>query len=129
MESLSPFLWRTCTSYNMPVYPGARWMVANPDIKTPMRLLITRITALNARLMRTSRQKGLCPPAAGAHRKALNSGLLSMSMRLAYISLGCGLYGQNRIFGGLHIIKRRPFRSRFGVLGSTSRERNTFYDE
>src|SRR5258708_7604543 len=37
---------------------------------------------------RTSRQKGLCPPAAGAHRKALNSGLLSMLMRLAYISVG-----------------------------------------
>src|SRR5580704_12502301 len=57
-------------------------------IKTPMRLLITRITALNARLMPTSRQKGLCPPAAGAHRKALSSGLLSMLMRLAYISVG-----------------------------------------
>jgi hypothetical protein len=53
-----------------------------------MRLLITRITTLNARLMRTSRQKGLCPPAAGAHRKPLNSGLLSMLMRLAYISVG-----------------------------------------
>jgi len=29
MESLSPFLWRTCTSYNMPVYPGAQCVVAD----------------------------------------------------------------------------------------------------
>jgi len=29
MESLSPFLWRTCTSYNMPVYPGARRVVGH----------------------------------------------------------------------------------------------------
>src|SRR3982074_3609112 len=28
-----------------------------------------------------------------------------------------------------HIIKRRPLWSRFGVLGSTSPERNTLYDE
>jgi hypothetical protein len=34
MESLSPFLWRTCTSYNMPVYPGARRFVANPSLTT-----------------------------------------------------------------------------------------------
>src|ERR1700733_4683241 len=57
-------------------------------IKTPMRLLITRITALNARLIAHLETKGLCPPAAGAHRKAQNSGLLSMLMRLAYISVG-----------------------------------------
>lgn len=31
MESLSPFLWRTYTSYNMPVYPGARRIVGNPS--------------------------------------------------------------------------------------------------
>src|SRR6266851_2530541 len=30
---------------------------------------------------------------------------------------------------GSHIIKRRPLWSRFGVLGSTSPERNTLYDE
>jgi len=35
MESLSPFLWRTCTSCNMPVYPGAQWMVVNPH-RTPV---------------------------------------------------------------------------------------------
>jgi hypothetical protein len=29
----------------------------------------------------------------------------------------------------LHIIKRCPFRSKCGVIGSTSPERNTFYDE
>jgi hypothetical protein len=32
MESLSPFLWRTCTSYNMPVYPGARRIVGHPSL-------------------------------------------------------------------------------------------------
>jgi hypothetical protein len=35
MESLSPFLWRTCTSYNMPVYPGARRMVGHPEVSYP----------------------------------------------------------------------------------------------
>ena len=31
MESLYPFLWRTCTSYNMPVYPGAQRITAYPE--------------------------------------------------------------------------------------------------
>ena len=35
MESLSPFLYRTCTSYNMPVYPGARRMVGHPEVSYP----------------------------------------------------------------------------------------------
>jgi hypothetical protein len=34
MESLSPFLWRTYTSYNMPVYPGARRVVGKPEATT-----------------------------------------------------------------------------------------------
>jgi hypothetical protein len=32
MDSLLPFLQGTCTPYNMPVYPGARRIVANSDI-------------------------------------------------------------------------------------------------
>jgi hypothetical protein len=28
MESLAPFLQGTCTPYNMPVYPGARRIIA-----------------------------------------------------------------------------------------------------
>ena len=32
MESLSPFLWRTCTSYNMPVHPGARRVVGDSSL-------------------------------------------------------------------------------------------------
>ena len=29
MESLFPFLQKTCTPYNMPVYPGAQCKIAN----------------------------------------------------------------------------------------------------
>jgi hypothetical protein len=29
MESLAPFLQGTCTPYNMPVYPGAQYIIAN----------------------------------------------------------------------------------------------------
>ncbi len=36
---------------------------------------------------------------------------------------------ENPVYGTSHIIKRRPLWSRFGVLGSTSPERNTLYDE
>jgi hypothetical protein len=32
MESLAPFLQGTCTPYNMPVYPGARSITANPAV-------------------------------------------------------------------------------------------------
>ena len=32
MDSLLPFLQGTCTPYNMPVYPGARRMVANSEM-------------------------------------------------------------------------------------------------
>jgi hypothetical protein len=35
-----------------------------------MRLLITRITALNVRLIAHLETKGLCPHAAGAHQKS-----------------------------------------------------------
>ena len=57
-------------------------------IKTPMRLLITHITALNVDSSRTSRQK-VCVHLLREHiKKALNSGLLSMLMRLGYISVG-----------------------------------------
>jgi hypothetical protein len=31
MESLAPFLQGTCTPYNMPVYPGAQWLIATQD--------------------------------------------------------------------------------------------------
>ena len=30
MESLLPFLQGTCTPYNMPVYPGAQYLIAEP---------------------------------------------------------------------------------------------------
>ena len=57
-------------------------------IKTPMRLLITHITALNVRLMAHLTQK-VCVHLLRKHiRKALNSGLLSTLMRLGYISVG-----------------------------------------
>ena len=32
MDSLLPFLQGTCTPYNMPVYPGAQRLVANPSL-------------------------------------------------------------------------------------------------
>ena len=56
-------------------------------IKTPMRLLISRITALNVRLiahLETKRSVSTCCESTSA----LNSGLLSMLMRLGYISVG-----------------------------------------
>jgi hypothetical protein len=33
MESLFPFLQKTCTPYNMPVYPGARHIIAKALIE------------------------------------------------------------------------------------------------
>jgi hypothetical protein len=33
MESLFPFLQETCTPYNMPVYPGARHIIAKALIE------------------------------------------------------------------------------------------------
>ena len=33
MESLFPFLQETCTPYNMPVYPGARRIIAKALIE------------------------------------------------------------------------------------------------
>ena len=32
MDSLLPFLQGTCTPYNMPVYPGARCIVGQPEV-------------------------------------------------------------------------------------------------
>ncbi len=45
MESLSPFLWRTCTSYNMPVYPGARRIVAQPEVFQPAVIFLSAARA------------------------------------------------------------------------------------
>jgi len=33
MDSLLPFLQGFCNPYNMPVYPGAPWIVAQPNIE------------------------------------------------------------------------------------------------
>ena len=37
MESLLPFLQGTCTPYNMPVYPGAQYIIANALIEPVKR--------------------------------------------------------------------------------------------
>jgi hypothetical protein len=42
MESLSPFLWGSCIPYNMPVYPGARWLIAHfdPNVENPAKFRV-----------------------------------------------------------------------------------------
>jgi len=65
MESLSPFLWRTCTSYNMPVYPGAQCVVANWEVtlisESPEQAQILRCvqddTLIGGKRERSSRLK------------------------------------------------------------------------
>jgi hypothetical protein len=44
MESLAPFLQGTCTPYNMPVYPGARRIIANALIEALIPPLCACVT-------------------------------------------------------------------------------------
>jgi hypothetical protein len=41
MDSLRPFLQGTCTPYNMPVYPGAQWFVANSEVMVAVGTILT----------------------------------------------------------------------------------------